>query len=559
MKRLNKRDNVSSILKRRATTIMMAATVIGAVGMSSTLVNAGEIKQLSANDLQEKVDRGETVSLKGLRISTDGTPLSRENKLSGIKNNINLASKNENSSFQHNDGTTQIKGERFESDGNSGYLDNGITKGQGEVHLNGTSGGVKIVNGEKLSENTLKNESKNDLPIENQDNSNSNEVIKAEFSPREPFKTMESHNEGTEVKKEVPLYSDTVVTKRVDNDRIAKVERTLTIGEKVTQYPNGREIIRKREEKTVKTFIERIFESAPIISGYLSKNLPSEGGSRNIPNPHGKLEKPLEGTEGFREFPESTIHRGGGIQEEVGNTRRIAGSPGGTLHDKILQGEGLGGFEQDIRSGGTLNSKIHGLFGFNEFPLKGKEGKTKYPIVGGSNITKLPGKNGEINRFEEGLSGKTRTPLKGEEGLSGRTEKPLKGKEGLSGRIEKPLKGEEGLSGRNNGLTGIEGGNSGNRETNNNSLKKNHSNGTWDLENIKPLIERDSDVYRPIYERKNHCRRICNPCRRTNPRIIYRPMNSGRRCLPRMSHTGPSFGINGFLGSIMLYLSAKVR
>lgn len=503
MKRLSKRDNVSSILKRRATTVMMAATVIGAVGLSSTVVKADA-----------------DLSLSGTEISQNGNKITVNNE-----------------SGKSNFGITLEKN----------TISDGVTLKREDPKVNLKPGG-------SISKETIEKESKDEFPTEDR--------IVGRVDEAQPFKTMESNKEAVsrpEVKKEVPLYSDTVVTKRVDNDRIAKVERTLTIGEKVTQYPNGREIIRKREEKTVKTFIERIFESAPIISGYLSKNLPSEGGSRNIPNPHGRLEKPLEGTEGFREFPESTIHRGGGIQEEVGNTRRIAGSPGGTLHDKILQREGLGGFEQDIRSGGTLNSKIHGLFGFNEFPLKGKEGKTKYPIVGGSNITKLPGKNGEINRFEEGLSGKTRTPLKGEEGLSGRTEKPLKGKEGLSGRIEKPLKGEEGLSGRNNGLTGIEGGNSGNRETNNNSLKKNHSNGTWDLENIKPLIERDSDVYRPIYERKNHCRRICNPCRRTNPRIIYRQMNSGRRCLPRMSHTRPSFGINGFLGSIMLYLSAKVR
>ena len=524
MKRLSKRDNVSSILKRRATTVMMAATVIGAVGLSSTVVKADA-----------------DLSLSGTEISQNGNKITVNNE-----------------SGKSNFGITLEKN----------TISDGVTLKREDPKVNLKPGG-------SISKETIEKESKDEFPTEDR--------IVGRVDEAQPFKTMESNKEAVsrpEVKKEVPLYSDTVVTKRVDNDRIAKVERTLTIGEKVTQYPNGREIIRKREEKTVKTFIERIFESAPIISGYLSKNLPSEGGSRNIPNPHGRLEKPLEGTEGFREFPESTIHRGGGIQEEVGNTRRIAGSPGGTLHDKILQREGLGGFEQDIRSGGTLNSKIHGLFGFNEFPVKGKEGETKYPIVGGSNITKLPGTEGlsgknnhQLLRTEglsgknnhklsgtEGLSGKNNHKLPGTEGLSGKNNHKLPGTEGLSGKNKHKLPGTEGLSGKNNNkIAGIEGGISDNRETNNNSLKKNHSNGTWDLENIKPLIERDSDVYRPIYERKNHCRRICNPCRRTNPRIIYRPMNSGRRCLPRMSHTGPSFGINGFLGSIMLYLSAKVR
>lgn len=103
-----------------------------------------------------------------------------------------------------------------------------------------------------------------------------------------------------------------------------------------------------------------------------------------------------------------------------------------------------------------------------------------------------------------------------------------------------------GLIGGNNGLEGIEGGNSGNNEINNNSTKNNYPRGGWDLENIKPLIERDSDVYRPIYEKRNHCRRICNPCRRTIPRIIYRPMNNGRRCLPRMSPLDLHSGLMGF-------------
>lgn len=66
MKRLNKRDNVSSILKRRATTVMMAATVIGAVGMSSTLVSADSGEDLSLKGTEITIGNGEaTVSDSG--------------------------------------------------------------------------------------------------------------------------------------------------------------------------------------------------------------------------------------------------------------------------------------------------------------------------------------------------------------------------------------------------------------------------------------------------------------------------------------------------------------
>lgn len=65
MKRLNKRDNVSSILKRRATTVMMAATVIGAVGLSSTL-GAGGVEDLSLRGTEITIGNGEaTVSDSG--------------------------------------------------------------------------------------------------------------------------------------------------------------------------------------------------------------------------------------------------------------------------------------------------------------------------------------------------------------------------------------------------------------------------------------------------------------------------------------------------------------
>lgn len=74
--------------------------------------------------------------------------------------------------------------------------------------------------------------------------------------------------------------------------------------------------------------------------------------------------------------------------------------------------------------------------------------------------------------------------------------------QGLPGMTGERTENLPRLIGGNNGLEGIEGGNSGNNEINNNSTKNNYPRGGWDLENIKPLIERDSDVYRPIYEKE---------------------------------------------------------
>ncbi|MDY5480075.1 MAG: hypothetical protein SPG13_06365 [Peptostreptococcus porci] len=431
MKRLSKRDNVSSILKRRATTIMMAATVIGAVGLSSTLVSA---------------DSGEDLSLKGTEITIGNGKATVSD--SGSNGNYGISTESQNGN------TSRTRNNNF---------------------------GVELGSGEKINRETVEKESLDKEPR--------NDEFKVEHSPASPFITMENRTNkpGSEKENKDDVVKETI--KEEKRDLFTKNDRSYIIGEKINRFGSRTERVRTIVERIERTIVERIIEDNPLLGG-ITGGLPGLKGETNQPGERGL----------------------GGITGGLPGLKGETNQPGE---------RGLGGI-----TGG----------------LPGLKGETNQPGERGlGGITgRLPGLKGETNQAGE----------KGLGGITGRLP-------GLKGETNQA--GERGLGGKNNGLEGIEGGNSGNNEINNNSTKNNYPRGGWDLESIKPLIERDSDEYRSIYEKRNHCRRICDPCRRQNPRIIFLSMNSGRRCLPRMSHTRPSFGINGFLGSIMLYLSAKVR